>query len=120
MHRLLLDVLGKVDGDAGDLRQGVTMLLLLLPPPPPLPLLLLLLPPLLPVMAAAKMAGNMSAHSMATHLELKIEAVNEILEEHEGVPTLINEYRVSVGNQARGRGTDGRGRIRSACNCRAS
>ena len=97
----------------------MTMLLLLLPPPP-LPLLLLLLPPLLPVMAAAKMAGNMSAHSMATHLELKIEAVNEILEEHEGVPTLINEYRVSVGNQARGRGTDGRGRIRSACNCRAS
>ncbi len=80
-------MLGKVNGDAGDLRQGVTMPLL---------------PLLLPVMAAAKMARNMSPHSMTTYLELKIEAVNEILEEHEGVPTLKNEYRVSVGNQARG------------------
>ena len=69
-------MLGKVNCDAGDLRQGVTMLLLLL---------------LLPVMAAAKMVQNMSPHSMTTYLELKIEAVNEILEKHEGVPTLINE-----------------------------
>jgi hypothetical protein len=88
VHGLLLDVLGKVNGDASDLRQGVTMLLLLL----------------LPVMAAAKMARNISPHSMNTYLELKIEAVNEILEEDEGVPTLINEYRVSVGNQAWGGG----------------
>jgi hypothetical protein len=95
VHGLLLDVLGKVNGDAGDLRQGVTMLLLLLP-------------------------RNTSPHGMNTYLELKIEAVNEILEENEGVPTLINEYRVSVGNQAWGRRTGGRGRIRSACNCRAS
>jgi len=103
VHGLLLDVLGKVNGDAGDLRRGVTMLLLLLP-----------------VMAAAKMARNISPHSMNKYLELKIEAVNEILEEDEGVPTLINEYRISVGNQAWGRRTGGQSRIRSACNCRAS